>query len=167
MKTLKTLKIAAILPVTVLLCGMRLETMKIRVPVGQPTDERAAQAQLPKSQSPVWAKFLKSRINYDNKSGLYSIALPPDVRALAGVPISVNGFVLPLDGSDHTSHFLLTRNTPVCMFCPPGQPNEVVEVIAPKAIAWTDKLVAVTGPLTLVNNGEKGIFFQIKATEVR
>ncbi|HEY0265209.1 MAG TPA: DUF3299 domain-containing protein, partial [Rhizomicrobium sp.] len=102
-----------------------------------------------------------------NRSGLYSIAVTPEVKALAGTPVTVNGFVLPLDGSDHTRHFLLTRNTPVCMFCPPGEPNEVVEITAPKPIPWTDKIVTVTGPLALINNGEKGMFFQIAATQVR
>jgi len=75
--------------------------------------------------------------------------------------------VLPLDGSDHTKHFLLTRRTPVCMFCPPGEPNEVVEVFSPRAIVWTDKLVTVTGPLSLINNGEKGMFFRISDAQVK
>jgi hypothetical protein len=42
----------------------------------------------------------------------------------------------------------------------------VVEVIAPKAVPWTDKMVTVTGPLTLTNNGEKGMFFKIVADAV-
>jgi uncharacterized protein len=164
---MKALKILAVLPISLLLCGMRMEKVNVQAPVGQPADERAAQAQLPKAQSPVWAKFLKSKVSYNNRSGLYSIAVTPEVRALAGSVITVNGFVMPLDGSDHTKHFLLTRNTPVCMFCPPGEPNEVVEVIAPKPIVWTDKIVTVSGPLALINNGEKGMFFQVAATQVR
>ncbi len=164
---MKVIKLLAVLPLSLVLCAMRSERIAVQGPVGQPADERAAQAQLPKSQSPVWAKFLKSKVRYDNRSGLYSIAVTPEVKALAGTPVTVNGFVLPLDGSDHTRHFLLTRNTPVCMFCPPGEPNEVVEITAPKPIPWTDKIVTVTGPLALINNGEKGMFFQIAATQVR
>ena len=161
------LRLLAIAPLMVLLCGMRTEKVNIAVPVGQPTDERAAQNQLPHAQSPVWTKFLTSKVSYNNRTGLYSIAVTPEVKSLADKPITINGFVLPLDASDHTSHFLLTRNTPVCMFCPPGEPNEVVEVISPHPILWTDKIVSVTGPLKLINNGEKGMFFQINATAVR
>ena len=135
--------------------------------LAQPADERAAQEKLPHAESPVWVKFLTSKIHYDNRSGLYSIALTPAVKDMAGRPVTLNGFVLPLDANDHTSHFLLTRNTPVCMFCPPGQPNEVVEVFAPHPVLWTDNIITVTGPLKLINNGEKGMFFQINATAVR
>lgn len=147
--------------------AFRMEKVNIQAPIGQPADERAAQATLPKSQSPVWAKFLHSKVGYNSKRGLYSIKVSDDVQVLAGQAITVNGWVLPLDGSDHTKHFLLTRNTPVCLFCPPGEPNEVVEVVSPRAIPWTDKIVSVTGPLSLVNNGEKGIFFKVAATSVQ
>jgi len=149
-----------------LLCGMGMQQANASPPNGQPADERAAQALLPKSQSPVWLKFLASKVSYNDRSGLYSIAVTPAVRAMAGKTITINGFVMPLDASDHTRHFLLTRNTPVCMFCPPGEPNEVVEVVAPHRILWTDKIVTVTGPLTLINNGEKGMFFKIVAVAV-
>jgi hypothetical protein len=165
--TARFLKLLAIAPLTVLLCGMRTEKIAISAPIGQPSDERAAQSQLPHAPSPIWMKFLTSRVSYNNHNGLYSIAISPEVSQLAGKPITINGFVLPLDASDHTSHFLLTRNTPVCMFCPPGQPNEVVEVISPHPILWTDKIVSVTGPLRLINNGEKGMFFQVAATQVQ
>ncbi|MGA7676250.1 MAG: DUF3299 domain-containing protein [Rhizomicrobium sp.] len=156
----------ALVPLLLLLCGMRPQKHILTQPISQPADERAAQDLLPKSQSPVWLQFLKCKIGYNNQNGLYSIAVTPEVKALAGTSVTVNGFVLPLDGSDHTKHFLLTRNTPVCMFCPPGEPNEVVEVVSPHAIVWTDKIVTVTGPLSLINNGEKGMFFKIVASTV-
>jgi hypothetical protein len=146
--------------------GFRQQKLLLQQPIAQPADERAAQMALPKSQSPVWGKFLQSKVSYNSRTGIYSIAVTPEVKALAGKTITVNGFVLPLDGSDHTSHFLLTRNTPVCMFCPPGEPNEVVEVVSPHPIEWTAKIVNVTGPLSLINNGEKGMFFKVVANEV-
>ena len=161
------LKSVAVASFTLALCAAHTNMVSAAVPLGQPADERAAQNKLPHAQSPVWAKFLASKVSYNNRTGLYSIAVTPEVKDLAGKPVTINGFVLPLDGSDHTSHFLLTRNTPVCMFCPPGEPNEVVEVISPHPILWTDKIVSVTGPLKLINNGEKGMFFQISATVVR
>jgi len=134
---------------------------------GQPAEERALQDTLPKSNDLLWGKFAKCRVGYSNKTGIYNISVTPEVKAMAGHTVTARGWVLPLDGSDHTKHFLLTRRTPVCMFCPPGEPNEVAEVLAPNPIVWTDKLVTVTGGLSLINNGEKGMFFRINATTVK
>jgi hypothetical protein len=136
-------------------------------PIGQPADEAAAQKLLPKVHDALWTALTKCKVSYDNKSGNYSIRVTPEVKALDGKKITVRGFVLPMDGSDHTKHFLITRNTPVCMFCPPGQPNEVVEVRASHAILWTDKVAAVTGKLSLINDGEKALFFRIENAEVK
>jgi hypothetical protein len=160
-------KLATALGLLLLAAGVCREAAAATPPVGQPPEERKLQMTLPRSQSPVWFKLWKCKVGYNDKNGLYRIAITPEVKSLAGQPITVNGFVMPLDASDHTQHFLLTRNTPVCMFCPPGQPNEVVEVLSPHRIVWTDKIVTVTGPLTLVNNGEKGIFFKIIADNVK
>ena len=135
--------------------------------ITQPADERAEQNTLPKASDPLWLKLVKSKVSYNEKSGLYSIAVTPEVKALDGQNVTVSGFVLPMDGSDHTKHFLVTRNTPVCLFCPPGEPNEVIEVVSPRAIVWTDKLVSVTGQMKLINNGENALFFKIAANEVK
>ena len=157
-----------LIPLMLLLCGAGSRQSNLdNVPGGQPAGERAAQALLPKSQNPLWLKFLACKVGYDDHKGLYNIAVTPDVRAMAGKTVTINGFVLPLDASDHTGHFLLTRNTPVCMYCPPGEPNEVVEIVSPRRILWTDKIVTVTGPLSLINNGENGVFFKIIATKVQ
>ena len=166
MRATRMLHLAA-LPALLLLGGMKVQHVVLQQPVGQPADERALQDTLPKSQAALWQKLVKCRVGYNNRNGLYSIAVTPEVKALAGQVVTLNGFVMPLDGSDHTKHFLLTRRTPVCMFCPPGEPNEVAEIMAPRAILWTDKVVTVTGPMTLINNGEKGMFFKIDATEVK
>ena len=133
---------------------------------GQPADERARQDRLPISQNTIWSAFAQCKVSYDAKTALYSIHVTPDVKALSGQSITLDGWVMPLDGSDHTKHFLLTRRTPVCMFCPPGEPNEVVEVLSPHAIPWSAKRVTVTGAMTLINNGEKGMFFRIANASV-
>jgi hypothetical protein len=149
-------------PVTPKQAGARAQAI-----LTQPVDERAAQNGLPKSSDPLWLKLVKSKVSYNEKSGLFSIAVTPEIKALNGQTVSVSGFVLPMDGSDRTKHFVLTRNTPVCLFCPPGAPNEVVEVVSPRAIAWTAKMVTVTGQMSLINNGENALFFKIAAAQVK
>lgn len=131
-------------------------------PPGQPPNELAMQRGLPQVRDEIWRKFFNCGLDYDEEKGIYSIRLTPEVKALDGHTITVRGFVLPLDGSDRTKHFLLSRNTPVCMYCPPGQPNEVVEVQTSSALPWTDKIVAVTGRLRLVNDQEKAVFFKME-----
>jgi len=132
----------------------------------QPGGERQEQNALPQSKSPLWAKLAKCRVDYDSRKGLYSIDLTGDVKALAGQTIDANGFILPLDGSDKTKHFLLAKRTPVCLFCPPGEPNEVIEVQSKTALDWVDDAVTVKGKFKLVNDGEKGVFFLMEDAEL-
>ena len=136
-------------------------------PLSQPADEVAAQKLLPKVHDALWTALSKCNVGYDDKSGNYSIKTTPEVEALSGQSLTVRGFILPMDGSDRTKHFLVTRNTPVCMVCPPGQPNEVIEVYASQPIAWTDKIVAVTGKFSLINNGEQALFFKMENASVK
>jgi uncharacterized protein len=131
--------------------------------LGQPADERVAQKALPQSDAALWGVLRKTRISEDVKRGLFSASFPDEVTALSGLTVTVTGFMLPIDAKTRTKHFLLSKYTPVCFFCPPGEPNEVVEVLANKARPVSDDLVSVTGKLTLIDNAEKGLFFRISA----
>lgn len=133
-------------------------------PIGQPADERAAQKALPQSASALWGVLRKTRISEDVKRGLFSASFPAEVEALNGTVVTVTGFMLPIDAKARSKHFLLSKYTPVCFFCPPGEPNEVVEVLADKAMPVSDDLVSVTGKLSLIDNAEKGLFFRISAS---
>lgn len=133
----------------------------------QPPNELAAQKRLPTVRDEMWTKLAKCAVSLDSKNGTYRIKLTPEVKALDGQTVTVRGFVLPMDGSDHTKHFLITRNTPVCMYCPPGEPNEVVEVRAARAIPWSNRVVSVTGRMTLINDEEQALFFRIEKAEAK
>ena len=123
--------------------------------------ERAAQARLPQGGTPLWTTLRQTRIGEDQARGLFTAAHPPQVRALSGRTISPAGFVMPLDAQTRGNHFLLSRYTPVCAFCPPGEPNEVVEVHTAQPIAFPTRLVTVTGTFGLENKGENGLFFRM------
>lgn len=127
----------------------------------QPQDERAEQNALPQARDPLWGNLGQCKVGYDDKAGLYTIQLTPEVQKLSGQQVSASGFVLPLDSDDKTRHFLLTKRTPVCLFCPPGEPNEVIEVTSADPVTWTEDMINVTGTFKLVNNGDQGIFFKI------
>ncbi len=128
---------------------------------GQPADEQAAQQALPHSDAALWTVLRQTKVTEDARRGLYTASFPAEVRALSGETVSVTGFMLPIDAWTRSKHFLLSKYTPVCAFCPPGAPNEVVEVIAAKSIAVTEAMVTVSGKFSLANDSEKGLFFRI------
>lgn len=136
-------------------------------PLGQPAAERAAQRVLPRSSAPLWAVLAHARIGENARTGYYTVAFPADVKALDGHAVTLAGFMLPLDAQSRSRHFLLSKYTPVCPFCPPGRPNEAVEVMVGQGVAVTDRLLTVSGKLTLIDNAEKGLFFRIDAASVR
>jgi hypothetical protein len=124
--------------------------------------ERKAQQALPTSHDPLWTVLRTTHISEDKRTGFYSAVHPPAVRALAGTTVSVTGFMLPIEQARETNHFLVSRYTPVCFFCPPGDPNEVVEVRTRNPRPAGYDLVKVTGRFSLADNGEKGLFFRIE-----
>ncbi len=133
---------------------------------GQPAEERTAQASLPKSPDAIWATLAAADVGIDQANGLFTITTTPAIDALAGKPLKVSGFMLPLDEAAKTTHFLLTRNTPVCAFCPPGEPDEVIEVTSVEGVAPSTDLIWVDGTFELIDNGDQGLFFQLKDARV-
>lgn len=134
--------------------------------VRQPTYERAAQQSLPQSRAPLWATLAHAKVGEDDSRGVFTIAFPPEVKALSGRSVELTGFMLPLDRDERSRHFLLSRYTPVCMFCPPGAPNEVVEVNAVRGVPVTDRLLRVSGKLALTNSADNGLFFKVNQASV-
>lgn len=128
----------------------------------QPLDERKAQEALPQSHDSIWDMLAKTPVHLDEKSGTYTAKIPDEIRALAGKPVTITGFMLPLESEEKFTHFLLSKRTPTCFFCPPGTPDEIVEVFADAPTAWDEGMSSYTGTFTLTENKELGIFFQLK-----
>lgn len=150
--------------------GVLLLAAVLATPVGAQTQgagERQAQAKLPQGHSALWATLRMTKIGEDQARGIFTATHPPAVKALVGKTVSLAGFVMPLDAATKGTHFLLSKYTPVCAFCPPGGPNEVVEVTTARAIVYPTKLVTVTGQFALENNGDNGLFFKMAAATVR
>ncbi|MDB5429604.1 MAG: hypothetical protein JWP35_720 [Caulobacter sp.] len=126
---------------------------------GQPGGERAAQKALPHATDPLWAVLRTTKISEDVRRGIFTAHNPAAVQALAGKTITISGYMMPLESQPRTTHFLLSKYTPVCFFCPPGEPNEVIEVHTVKPLKAGYDKVTVTGRFALQNDGEKGLFF--------
>lgn len=123
--------------------------------------ERRMQLELPRADGPLWRTLRQTRISIDERTQLYRAVHPAAVRATAGRPVTVRGYMLPLESSHRTTHFLISPYTPVCFFHPPAEPNEVIEVRTRRPVEAGYHLVEVTGVLQLADNGEKGLFFLI------
>ena len=134
--------------------------------LGPPRAERLAQRGLPHSSDPIWATLGATRISEDQRQGTFAATFPRSVSSLAGRTISDSGFMLPRESRTETEHFLLTKNTPVCFFCPPGQPNEVIEVRSSAPVYPDTGQVTVTGRFGLQHDGAAGLFFSLDQAEV-
>lgn len=131
----------------------------------QPVDERKAQDNLPMSQNPLWTTLQKTRINVDKKHGYYSAVFPQNIKSMTGKELTVSGFMMPLEPKEKFKHFLLSKRTPTCPFCPPGGPNEVIDVWTDSPVEYTDTMITVKGKFELMNDKEMGLFFKLKAAE--
>jgi hypothetical protein len=130
-------------------------------------EERAMQLNLPTADGPMWRVLRQTRITIDEQSQLFEAAHPGAVQDMAGRRITLQGYMLPLESDLRTRHFLISPYTPVCFFHPPAEPNEVIEVTLNRPIPAGYHLVEVTGVLTLADNGEKGLFFQMNGASAR
>lgn len=133
--------------------------------LGQPADERAAQDTLPQSKDPLWKTLAKTKITIDQEQYLYKASHPSEVKKLTGKEITIQGFIMPLEATETFKHFLLSKRTPTCGFCPPGEPNEVIDVHTKDPVEWVDGIVTLRGTFGLINNEQMGMFFELKDAE--
>jgi len=151
---------------SIALAGVFLWRVSREEDFGQPHVERLAQRRLPQSGDPFWRTLQRTRIHEDDRSGVFTADFPPAVRAFAGNQVTVDGFMLPLDSRRYTRHFLLSKYTPVCPFCPPGHPNEVVEVMSNAAVPVTESEIAVSGRFGVHEDTGSGLFFRLDDADV-
>ena len=143
--------------IIIILCLLSLSAFS-----SQPLDERKIQDDLPTAKSQLWGVLMKTKITVDQKEGYYDAIVPAEVKNLSGKELTVSGFIMPLESKDKFKHFLLSRRTPVCPFCPPGEPNEIIDVTTEKPIAYTDDIVTLKGKFSLMNDRDMGLFFKLK-----
>ena len=134
---------------------------------GQPAAERTAQNRLPVSKDNMWTTLGKTKVSLDEKEYTYTAKYPPEVKALNGKQITIKGFMLPIEATEKFKHFILSERTPTCPYCPPGEPNEIVEIFTAKPVKWNEGLITVTGKFALINNQNFGMFFKIDNAAVK
>lgn len=114
------------------------------------------------NNDPIWTTLRDAKVGEDKAKGQLTAAFSPAVQALAGKPVRISGFMTPLENRTSLHHFILTRRSTTCPFCPPNEPTEAVEVTLDAPIGVTQEEVSVTGALTLVSASDEGLFYQLK-----
>jgi uncharacterized protein len=135
-------------------------------PPTQPPEERARQLLLPQSADPIWRTLAHTRFESDLARGVFIADHPADVRALDGQEVTITGFMLLLNPMNFASDFVLTRYTPVCPFCPPGAPNEAVQVMLTRVVKPMKGQITVRGRLHLEKDATSGMFFRLDPAEI-
>ena len=113
------------------------------------------------NNDPLWTLFNETRVTPDKARGVYLASFPAKLTADEGAPLRVVGFILPLEASPSSRHFMLVRRNTGCPFCPPNAPTEAVEVMAQAPVAYTGEEVRMSGRLRLVASSGDGLFFRL------
>jgi hypothetical protein len=111
------------------------------------------------NNDPNWAILRRAVVGEDRAKGLLTAEFPPQIKALAGQPFRISGFMSPLESSNQTRHFIVTRRSTTCPFCPPNEPTEAVEVRLTAPARFTDAEVMIAGQLQLVSSSDEGLFY--------
>lgn len=113
--------------------------------------------------APIWG-IMKAGTTFqiDRAKGLYVASFDKTMKASEGKAFTVSGYVLPLDASRNFTHFVITRRSSGCPFCPPNAMGEAVEVFSRKPIAYSPEEVSFVGRLRLVNSSTDGLFYRLE-----
>lgn len=83
------------------------------------------------------------------------------LHMMVGHPVSLTGFMLPLDTGRQQSHFLLSAYPLTCGYCVAGGPGSLVEVFAREPVGYTEAQLVVEGEFRLHPRSSEGLLFQL------
>ena len=108
-----------------------------------------------------WIVFRDASIQADNARGVYVATFGSSIRRFEGRRIVLTGYMLPVEATTLSAHFVLTRRSTGCPFCPPNEPSEAIEVFAVAPVPYTQAPVTITGTLQFVAQSAGGLFYRM------
>lgn len=108
-----------------------------------------------------WVVMRDARIAADNAKGVYTAVFGKELSGMDGRPFTITGYMLPIEPTTHSAHFVITRRSTGCPFCPPNEPTEAIEVFAAKPVDYTQAPITLTGTLHLVRSSAEGLFYRL------
>ncbi len=110
---------------------------------------------------PRWIEFRGVKTTVDKARGVMVAQFPKDLTAINGRELDIGGYIMPLEASTNMRHFILTRRSTGCPFCPPNEANEALEVYLKSPVHYEQRQFYVKGRLKLVPTSDQGLFFQL------
>ena len=118
------------------------------------------------NNDPVWDDLNAATVTADRAAGEYRAVFPRALQDRRDRALRIAGFILPLEASSRSAHFMVVRRNTGCPFCPPNAPTEAVEVFSDAPVSYTGQEVTATGRLKLVSSSADGLFFQLEHASV-
>jgi len=89
------------------------------------------------------------------------------IKKIDGQPVTIEGFMLPMEQSEKQQVFLLSAFPPSCPFCVGGDSTTILEVRAKESVSVTYDKLKVDGIMNLIEDDPMGLFYRISEAEVR
>ena len=110
---------------------------------------------------------LLRNVEYEETDVFYQANFSDELQALNGKEVRLKGFIIPLEESPESTHFVLSYFPYAsCFFCGGSGPESVVEVYTQKPVAFTDKPITVRGVLRLNSDNPERLFFALESAAV-
>ncbi len=101
-------------------------------------------------------------VEEERELGLYIVPdYTPEVLALDGETIQVNGYMMPLEAAERHDYFLLMAYPPDCPFCLTAGPPSLIEVYAAEEVDFTYDAMLLEGQFELLYEDETGLFYRL------
>lgn len=113
-----------------------------------------------------WVQFHDAKVTEDRAAGIYNITFGPFLRKMDGQSLIITGYMMPLTPFGPSNHFVLTRRSPGCPFCPPNEPTEAIEIFSDRSVPPTPAPITIEGKLHLVSRSSQGLFFRIDGAKI-
>lgn len=127
---------------------------------------RAPIGQLEHADDLQWVGFNEAKVVADTKRGVYTATFSGTLAKMQDVRLTISGYMLPIEATTHSAHFIITRRLTGCPFCPPNEPTEAIEIFAAAPIDYTQSVITVTGQLKLIHESSQGLFYRIDGAKV-
>ena len=90
----------------------------------------------------------------------------PAAAEFDGQDVQVTGFMYPLHPGA-APHFLLSAMPPICQYCLPAGPDQLIEVHAEESVPYTSEPVSVAGRFELLRHDPSGLYYRLDGSVIR
>ena len=114
-----------------------------------------------------WVSFQEAKIAGDEARGEYRAIFSPALARMDGRVFAITGYIVPINTEARAAHFILTRRSEGCPFCPANALTEAIEVFSTAPVEYTQAPVTLEGRLHLIARSETGLFYRIDHARIK